>query len=133
MRVIEFSASPEVVSTRDDIIGEQFNRPIVGGAATGTRQLVADSIRFPPGFNHQLHRHADGDQLTIVTAGEIIAYDEQGERVVRAGSAVLFPAGEWHGVRTEVEAHILNFFPGVAAIPDAGYEESDPPVAAGPS
>ena len=63
----------------------------------------------------------------------MIAYDDKSEQVVSAGSAVLFPSGEWHGLRTEVEATVLNFTPGVAAIPDAGYEESDPPVSGGPS
>jgi quercetin dioxygenase-like cupin family protein len=133
MRVIEFSATPEIPVTRDDIIGEQFNKPIVSAESTQTKKLVADLIRFPAGFNHQLHRHFDGDQITIVTEGEIIAYDDKREQVVAAGSAVLFPSREWHGVRCEVEATVINLFPGVGAIPDAGYEKSDPPVSGGPS
>ena len=133
MRVIEFSTAPEITVKRDDMIKEQYNQPIVSGELTETKQLVADSIRWPAGFNHQLHRHDNGDQLTIVIEGEIIAYDDEREQVVKAGSAVLFPNRSWHGVRTEVEATVLNFFPGVGAIPDAGYEESDPPVSGGPS
>ena len=132
MRVIEFSALPEVAVQRDDMTQPQHSQPIVSRDATDTPLLVADSIRWPAGFNHLLHRHDNGDQLTIVLEGEIIAYDDEREQVVKAGSAVLFPNRSWHGIRTEVQATVLNFFPGIGAIADAGYEESDPPVSGGP-
>ncbi len=128
MRVIEFATLPETTVTREDVIGHQLNRALVGRDATGTESLVVDIVRFPPGFNHQLHRHPDGDQLVVVLDGQIIAYDRDDERVVLAGSAVLFCAGDWHGVRVEAtEALILNLFPGVGTVPEAGYEASDPP------
>lgn len=129
MRIIEFAATPEAKVTREDVIGHQFNRALVGRDATGTERLVADVVRFPAGFDHQLHRHPDGDQLVVVLAGQIIAYDESEERTVSAGVAVLFGAGDWHGVRVEGdEATILNLFPGVGSVPEAGYEASDLPA-----
>jgi len=128
VRVIEFATVPETKVTREDIIGHQLNRALVSRDATGTERLVADVVRFPPGFNHQLHRHPDGDQVVVVLDGEIIAYDRNDERVVPAGSAVLLCAGDWHGVRVEgAEALILNLFPGVGSVPEAGYQASDPP------
>ncbi|MFZ0091106.1 MAG: cupin domain-containing protein [Solirubrobacteraceae bacterium] len=127
MRVIEFATLPETKVTREDVIGHQLNRALVSRDATGTESLVVDVVRFPPGFNHQLHRHPDGDQVAVVLDGQIIAYDRNDERVVSAGSAVLFCAGDWHGVRVEgAEALVLNLFPGVGSVPEAGYQASDP-------
>ncbi len=129
MRVIEFATLPEVVVTREDVLGHQLNRALVSREATGTASLVADVVHFPAGFNHQLHRHPDGDQLVVVLEGQIIAYDATEERIVGAGAAILFAAGDWHGVRTDGgSATVVNLFAGVGSVPEAGYEASDPPV-----
>ncbi len=129
MRVIDPAEMPEQTVTRPDIIGRQFNRAVVSRKATGTDGLVADVVRFPPGFNHQLHRHPEGDQVVVVLAGHIVAYDETEEHKIGAGTAILFEAGSWHGVRTDGgQAVILNLFPGVGSVPEAGYEASDPPI-----
>ncbi len=133
MRVIEFASLPETTVTRDDIIGHQLNQAVVSRDATSTTSLVADVVHFPAGFNHQLHRHPDGDQLVVVLEGQVIAYDTTAERTVGAGAAILFEAGHWHGVRTDGgSATVLNLFPGVGRVPEAGYEASDPPVSSGP-
>ena len=129
MKVIDPANVPEQTVTREDVIGHQFNRALVSREATGTDSLVADVVRFPPGFNHQLHRHPDGDQVVVVLDGQVVAYDETEEHEIGAGTAILFEAGSWHGVRADSgTAIILNIFPGVGSVPEAGYEASDPPV-----
>ncbi|MGD9712879.1 MAG: cupin domain-containing protein [Thermomicrobiales bacterium] len=124
MKVIAYKELPEQIVTRSDVIGEQYNRHLLSAAATGTDSVVADVVRFPPGFVHKLHRHPVADQVMFVVQGTVTAFDETDEVEVGPGAIALFPSGKWHGARVaEPGAEILNLFCGVGAIPEAGYEE----------
>ncbi|WP_409047377.1 cupin domain-containing protein [Microbacterium sp. HA-8] len=127
MRIIDYDDVPEEWVKRTDMEVGQWSRHLVGAAITATPALAIDFARFPPGFEHHLHRHPHADQLIVALDGVAIMTGPDGEaRELRPGQVALLPRNEWHGARNESDTDVtcLVLFPGVGSVADAGYEES---------
>ncbi len=61
----------------------------------GVRQFGVNLCRMPPGtWSSQRHHHSHEDELLVMMTGEISLVDNDGERLLRPGDVVGFPAGD---------------------------------------
>ena len=79
--------------------------------SNGARELALWQEEHMPGFLVPLHRH-DCEEIITVLAGEILAEDEIGTVVVRAGQSILIPANSLHGFRvsSDIPVRLLAIF-----------------------
>lgn len=100
-RVIDpASIEPDTRSTYP----EHLQGPVKGrrkrrlGSLAGLGNLSAVHVELPSGCASSLRVwHSHEDELIIVLKGEATLVTDQGERLVRAGQAIGFPAGEANG------------------------------------
>ncbi len=73
------------------------------GDAGGLTQFGANLVTLAPGAKSSLrHWHAHEDEFVMVTEGELILVQDEGEHVMRPGDCAAFPAGDSNG------HHFLN-------------------------
>jgi len=73
------------------------------GDAGGLTQFGANLVILQPGAKSSLrHWHAHEDEFVMVTEGEVVLVQDEGETVMRPGDCAAFPAGEANG------HHFLN-------------------------
>jgi uncharacterized cupin superfamily protein len=82
------------------------------GDAGGLTQFGANLVILQPGAKSSLrHWHAREDEFVMVTQGELVLVQDEGETVMRLGDCAAFPAGDPNGHhflnRTEAEARFL--------------------------
>jgi uncharacterized cupin superfamily protein len=82
------------------------------GDAGGLTQFGANLVILQPGAKSSLrHWHAREDEFVMVTQGELVLVQDEGETVMRPGDCAAFPAGDPNGHhflnRTEAEARFL--------------------------
>jgi uncharacterized cupin superfamily protein len=82
------------------------------GDAGGLTQFGANLVILQPGAKSSLrHWHAREDEFVMVTQGELVLVQDEGEIVMRPGDCAAFPAGDPNGHhflnRTEAEARFL--------------------------
>lgn len=68
------------------------------GDAGGLTQFGANLVSLEPGALSSLrHWHRSEDEFVMVTMGECILIDDQGEHVMRPGDCAAFPANDGNG------------------------------------
>ncbi|MHC0054540.1 cupin domain-containing protein [Actibacterium sp. D379-3] len=82
------------------------------GTAGGLTQFGANLVILQPGAKSSLrHWHLHEDEFVMVTEGECILVQDEGETVMRPGDCAAFPAGDPNGHhflnRTAAEARFL--------------------------
>ena len=82
------------------------------GDAGGLTQFGANLVILAPGARSSLrHWHRHEDEFVMVTEGELILVQDDGETVMRPGDCAAFPAGDTNGHhflnRTDREARFL--------------------------
>jgi uncharacterized cupin superfamily protein len=82
------------------------------GDAGGLTQFGANLVILQPGAKSSLrHWHAREDEFVMVTQGELVLVQDEGETVMRPGDCAAFPAGDPNGHhflnRTGAEARFL--------------------------
>lgn len=124
-RVLSFAEIAEERFERWDITGHQLTRHLLSEALTGTPEVVADFVTFPPGFIHHMHRHPHADQFLVPLSGRVEFHGATGDPVdVGPGQLLLLPRGNWHEVRnvSSEDCRAFHFFTGVGSNEDIGYE-----------
>lgn len=125
VQVLDFAETPEHVFTRWDIVGHQLNRHLVSDALTGTPDIVADFITFPPGFVHRMHRHPHADQFMLPLSGTLRFVGVPGPEVeLKPGQLLVVPRDNWHELRnvSDTACTAFHLFTGVAAVAHIGFE-----------
>jgi ethanolamine utilization protein EutQ (cupin superfamily) len=74
-------------------VGDKVIRELVGRVNTGTSALSVARMTSPPGWEEPAQT-PEFDEVTVVLEGAIVVEHDGGELTVRAGEAVLTPAGE---------------------------------------
>jgi uncharacterized cupin superfamily protein len=82
------------------------------GDAGGLTQFGANIVILQPGARSSLrHWHRHEDEFVMVTVGEVVLVQDEGEYVMRPGDCAAFPAGDPNGHcffnRTAAEARFL--------------------------
>lgn len=82
------------------------------GDAGGLTQFGANiTILEPGGISSMRHWHVHEDEFVMVTEGEVVLVDDDGETVMRIGDCAAFPAGVENGHhflnRSDAEARFL--------------------------
>ncbi len=82
------------------------------GDAAGLTQFGANLVILQPGARSSLrHWHRNEDEFVMVTEGELILVQDEGEYVMRPGDCAAWPAGDSNGHcflnRTDREARFL--------------------------
>jgi len=82
------------------------------GDAGGLTQFGANLVTLQPGAKSSLrHWHANEDEFVMVTEGELVLVQDEGEHVMRSGDCAAFPAGDTNGHhflnRTDTPARFL--------------------------
>lgn len=97
---------------------EPYNRQMVGrsskwlGKAAGLTQFGANLVILAPGaMSSQRHWHLREDEFLVMTKGELVLVEDQGETVMRPGDCAAFPAGVPNGHhlvnRSDAEAQFV--------------------------
>lgn len=99
------------------------------GRAAGAQRLGASLFRVPPGATtFPLHAHLHNEELLVVVSGAPTLRTLDGERTLRAGDVVAFPAGRAgaHELRNATDADVSLLIvstmlaPEVNLFPDTG-------------
>jgi uncharacterized cupin superfamily protein len=82
------------------------------GQAGGLTQFGANLVILQPGAKSSLrHWHRNEDEFVMVTEGELVLVQDEGEYVMRPGDCAAWPAGDTNGHhflnRTDREARFL--------------------------
>lgn len=68
------------------------------GDAAGLTQFGANLVTVPPGGRSSLrHWHRDEDEFVMVTEGEFVLVQDEGEYVMRPGDCAAWKAGDTNG------------------------------------
>ena len=125
VELLTFTEVPKEVFTRWDITEHQVNQHLLSDALTGTPQIVADLLTFPPGFIHHMHRHPHADMIVVPLSGNLRFLGDAGRvNDLTPGQVLVVPRGNWHEFRnvSDALAEVLHLFSGVGALDDIGYE-----------
>jgi oxalate decarboxylase/phosphoglucose isomerase-like protein (cupin superfamily) len=101
-----------------------------------TRQTVGsdDSVfgvtYFPPGAQHEIHRHENAEEVEYLIQGHGVARIGEDDVTMGVGDAVFVPRNDYHGFRntSETETAVMVWcYAGAASLDEAGYitEERD--------
>ena len=116
---------PKEVFTRWDITEHQVNQHLLNNSLTGTPEIVADVLTFPPGFIHHMHRHAHADMIVVPLTGNLqFLGDLDRTEDLKPGQVLVIPRDNWHEFRnvSDAPSEVLHIFSGVGAVEDIGYE-----------
>src|SRR6059058_230785 len=68
------------------------------GDEVGLTDFGVNLVRLPPGkWSSQRHWHTAEDEFVLVLEGEVVAGENDGEHVLKAGDAIGWKAGEANG------------------------------------
>jgi quercetin dioxygenase-like cupin family protein len=116
---------PKEVFTRWDITEHQVNQHLLNKSLTGTPEIVADVLTFPPGFIHHMHRHPHADMIVVPLTGNLqFLGDFDRTEDLKPGQVLVIPRDNWHEFRnvSDAPSEVLHIFSGVGAVEDIGYE-----------
>jgi hypothetical protein len=71
VQLLTFDDVAKEVFTRWDITEHQVNQHLLNESLTGTPEIVADLLTFPPGFVHHMHRHPHADMIVVPLTGNL--------------------------------------------------------------
>jgi uncharacterized cupin superfamily protein len=90
------------------------------GDAGGLKDFGVNLMRLPPGgWSSQRHWHSHEDEFVYILAGELVLVEDQGETLLRAGDAAVFPKGTGNG------HHMINRGAETALYLEAGSRQPD--------
>ena len=72
-----------------------------------SERMFCDVYCFRPGQEQRAHRHDASDKVYVVLQGSGTFRVGAEERVLRAGQAVMAPAGEEHGARNSSDDELV--------------------------
>ncbi len=125
VQVLTFDDVPKEIFTRWDITEHQINQHLLNESMTGTPEIVADVLTFPPGFIHHMHRHPHADMIVVPLAGDLrFLGDESHVEDLEPGQLLVIPRDNWHEFRnvSGAPSTVLHIFSGVGAVENVGYE-----------
>jgi quercetin dioxygenase-like cupin family protein len=125
VQLLTFKDVPKEVFTRWDITEHQMNQHLLAKSLSGTPEIVADVLTFPPGFIHHMHRHPHADMIVVPLAGNLqFVGDFDGTEELEPGQLLVVPRDNWHEFRnvSDASSEVLHIFSGVGAVEDIGYE-----------
>ena len=102
-----------------------MNQHLLNEALTGTPEIVADLLTFPPGFVHHMHRHPHADMIVVPLTGNLkFLGDFDRTEELKPGQVLVVPRDNWHEFRnvSDAPSEVLHIFSGVGAVEDIGYE-----------
>ncbi len=78
---------------------EMGDRAVLGlGDAGGLTQFGVNLVTLPPGAKSSMrHWHVRQDEFAMVTEGELVLIEDDGETVLHAGDCMAWPAGVENG------------------------------------
>jgi quercetin dioxygenase-like cupin family protein len=98
---------------------------VVTRHTAGAEQTVLGITTFPPGAKHDIHRHANAEEVEYLVEGEGLARVGDVDVRMRSGDVVVAKAGELHGFHntSATERAVLIWtYAGAASLEEAGYE-----------
>ena len=98
---------------------------LINEELAGARRMVIGRTVFPPGANHDWHRHADAEEFQLLLEGKGTVLNGEEEIPVGPGDIVFTRANEWHGFRNDSDtepAVLLWGWGGAGSIDTANYE-----------
>jgi quercetin dioxygenase-like cupin family protein len=125
VQLLTFEDIPQEVFTRWDITEHQVNQHLLDRSLTGTPDIVADLLTFPPGFIHHMHRHPHADMIVVPLTRHLQFLGDVGRREdLMPGQVLVVPRDNWHEFRniSDAPSEVLHIFSGVGAVEDIGYE-----------
>jgi quercetin dioxygenase-like cupin family protein len=125
VQLLTFDDVPKEVFTRWDITEHQLNQHLLNKSLSGTPEIVADVLTFPPGFIHHMHRHPHADMIVVPLTGNLqFLGDFDRTEELGPGQLLVIPRDNWHEFRNVSDApcEVLHIFSGVGAVEDIGYE-----------
>jgi quercetin dioxygenase-like cupin family protein len=125
VQLLTFGDVPKEVFTRWDITEHQVNQHLLNESLTGTPEIVADVLTFPPGFIHHMHRHPHADMIVVPLTGNLLFLgDMDRTEELEPGRLLVIPRDNWHEFRnvSGASSTVLHIFSGVGAVEDIGYE-----------
>ena len=97
VQLLTFDDVPEEVFTRWDITEHQVNQHLLNESMTGTPEIVADVLTFPPGFIHHMHRHPHADMIVVPLSGNLRFLGDIGRvEELEPGQLLVIPRDNWH-------------------------------------
>lgn len=99
----------------------QFGIDSSNGGAT---EVVFGRTVFRPGARHDVHRHANAEEIQYLMSGEGVVLDGDDEIPVRPGDVFFTPKNRWHGFRntsSDTDAVVVWAWAGAADREQAGY------------
>jgi mannose-6-phosphate isomerase-like protein (cupin superfamily) len=75
----------------------------------GTDRLLSDLYCFEPGQEQKVHVHPNSDKVYVVLEGQGVFFVGGETTTLRAGQAVLAPAGQEHGVQNPGAERLICF------------------------
>jgi uncharacterized cupin superfamily protein len=107
---IEFQTGSSYPEPYASEMGDRGRYPL--GEAGGLTQFGANLMVLQPGSKSSLrHWHKNEDEFVMVTQGELVLVQDEGETVMKRGSIAAFKAGDTNGHhfinRTDKEARFL--------------------------
>lgn len=79
----------------EKVRGRRYRR--LAGPAGLTRMGASHVVLEPGAWSSQRHWHSELDEIVVVIAGEGVLVEDAGERVVRPGDVLAWPAGHANG------------------------------------
>ena len=99
-------------AVNDPALAPYFTGPALQQVVTPSEisaELDVRAVFFDKGAVSQWHRHSF-PQIIYVLAGVGLVGDDEGEREVRPGEIITFPAQtwHWHGAAADTEMHMIS-------------------------
>lgn len=97
---------------------------LVSGNETGSDNVLVNITHFPPGKQHEVHRHPDHEEVLYILSGSGLHHTGDEIIPVEQGAMTYTAAGEWHGFEnnTDTPVQVLGVWGGVSDYAELGYE-----------
>ncbi len=97
---------------------------LVSDQTVASERLVLGTSEYEAEVTQPLHRHLGAEEFVLITAGEMLHANDEGETPVRAGEIAFIPHDEWHGVVTPAGSgcSMAYGYLGAAGRESAGFE-----------
>jgi len=98
-------------------------RWLVTKESVGASRTVFGVTFFPPGAEHDIHRHPNAEEVEYLVSGSGIAYVDDDAIELGPGEAVFVPANAYHGFKNTSESEVVMAwcYAGAASLEDAGF------------
>jgi quercetin dioxygenase-like cupin family protein len=96
---------------------------LVTSRSVGAEETVFGITVFPPGAQHEIHRHPNVEETEYIVKGSGVAQVGDDNVELDAGELVFVPKNEYHGFHNTSDdvAVMLWCYAGAGSLEDAGY------------